>query len=252
MIRRLMLVAALGSASSAAALDLDAYASLLSAHTAEVEDLATVRVDYAGLVDSAEWAGLVESLAATGPPPPDRRDAHLAFWINAYNILAIDLVRAHYPVAGIKDIGSFLRPVWKRPAGRVGGREVTLDEVEHQILRPLGEPRIHAAIVCASASCPPLRREPYRAETLDSQLDDNTRVWLADPRKGSRVDGDDLEISPILDWFEEDFEASGGVLAFLARHGPEAVRARAARSPAPDLETFSYDWSLNDLATTRR
>jgi hypothetical protein len=91
-------------------------------------------------------------------------------------------VRRHYPIDSIRSIGSFFSPVWKKTAGEIGGRSYTLYEIEHEILRPMGEPRIHAAIVCASLSCPPLRREPYRAAELEAQLEDNVRRWLADPR----------------------------------------------------------------------
>jgi hypothetical protein len=85
----------------------------------------------------------------------------------------------HPGIASIRDIGSLLRPVWNREAGRVGRRARSLGEIEHEILRPLGDPRIHGAIVCASVSCPPLRREPFAAARLDAQLDDQMRRWLA-------------------------------------------------------------------------
>jgi hypothetical protein len=140
--------------------------------------------------------------------------------------------------------------VWKRRAGSIDGRPVTLDGIEHRTLRPLGDPRIHGAIVCASLSCPPLRREPYRAETLDAQLDDNVRRWLADPRKGAAVDPEAgvLLVSSIFKWFDEDFEAQGGVLAFVERYGPEEVRALVSeRGGRVRIRHLDYDWSLNDL-----
>jgi hypothetical protein len=121
----------------------------------------------------------------------------------------------------------------------VGGREVTLHEIEHDILRPLGDPRIHGAIVCASQSCPSLRREPFSAARLDAQLEDQMRSFLADRRKGARLEGRRLRLSKIFDWFEEDFAAAGGVVAF--------VRPYLDFDPGPDpkLIWFDYDWSLN-------
>jgi Protein of unknown function, DUF547 len=247
----LALALALGSR-PAGALDLELYARLLAQYTREVPDLAGVRVDYAGIARSPEWRQLVAGLAATDPDALAGRDARLAFWIDAYNILAIDLVVRHYPVASIRDIGSWWSPVWKRTAGSVGGRERTLDEIEHRILRPMGEPRIHAAIVCASLSCPPLRREPWRAPRLDAQLDAAMRRFLADPRKGLRIDraARRVTLSRIFDWFAGDFAGRGGALAFVTAYLPEPERAwlRDQRDEVR-VAYFDYDWRLNDLAT---
>lgn len=237
------------AAPPARALDEALYARLLERHTVAVEDVASTRVDYAALKGSADWEALLASLAAFDPATLVSREERLAFWIDAYNVLAIEIVRRHHPVDGIRDIGSLLSPVWKRPAGTIGGRPYSLDEIEHEILRPLGEPRIHGAIVCASLSCPPLRREPYRAAALDAQLDDNMRRWLADRRKGLRIERHHgvLHLSPIFDWFEGDF---GDVLRFASRFvsREDAAWLRANRESLR-IRWFEYDWSLNDTAT---
>ena len=111
----------------------------------------------------------------------------------------------------------------------------------------------HAAIVCASLSCPPLRREPYRAATLDAQLEDNVRRWLEDPRKGVRIDRSArrLYLSPILDWFAEDF--GDGVLPFVAAHltSQDAAWIRA-QGKALRVRYLHYDWRLNDAALLAR
>ncbi len=237
-------------AAQARAVDEELYASILEQHTIAVDDIASTRVDYGALRTSQEWKALVQSLRDANPGRLASRDEKLAFWINAYNILAIDLVRRHYPIDSIRSIGSLLSAVWKKRAGEIGGRAYTLHEIEHEILRPMGEPRIHAAIVCASLSCPPLRREPYRAGALDAQLDDNVRRWLADPRKGVRIDRSarTLVLSPILDWFAEDF--AGGVLPFVTAHLPdeEASWIRAQQGTLR-IRYFEYDWRLNDAAS---
>ena len=186
----------------------------------------------------------MESLAAADLAALRTREQQLAFWINAYNILAIDLVAQHYPIASIRDIGSLLRPVWKRPAGRVGGRTVTLDEIEHEIVRPLGDPRTHAVVICASTSCPALPREPLTAERLDAQLDAAMRQWLADPGKGLRIDraANTIHLSKIFDWFEEDFAKAGGVLAFVARYAPESDREwLRTHGATARIDYFDYD-----------
>ena len=235
----------LAYAAPAAALDEDLYAELLTRHTIETDDLARVRVDYAQLRSSADWKQLVVSLQRSQPAALKTRQEKLAFWINAYNILAIDIVQQNYPVDGIKDIGSFFNPVWDHTAGRIAGSNYSLGQIEHEILRPMGEPRVHAAIVCASLSCPPLLREPFRAETLDAQLEAHVRSWLADRRKGVRIDAarNAIVISKIFDWFEEDFEPSGGVLAFVRAHLSKEQLASLGTSPR--VGYFDYDWTLN-------
>lgn len=247
---------ALSLAFPAAANDLALYARLLERHTREVDDLARVRVDYPVISTSPDWRRLVESLAAADPAALRTREQQLAFWINAYNILAIDLVAQHYPIASIRDVGSLLRPVWKRPAGRVGGRTVTLDEIEHEIVRPLGDPRTHVVVICASTSCPALPREPLTAERLDEQLDAAMRRWMADPGKGLRIDraANIITLSKIFDWFEEDFaKASGDVLSFVVRYAPEADRDWLnTHGTKARLEYFDYDWAVNALPRPSR
>jgi hypothetical protein len=225
------------------------YAELLESHTSRVETTVGTVVDYRGLRQepaASQWRRLLRALEAA--PPPAAQDQALALWINAYNILAIDLVLRHYPVASIRDIGSLWSPVWKHEAGTVAGRSVSLHEVEHEILRPMGDPRIHAAIVCASTSCPSLWRRPYSASAIGEQLDDAMRRFLASSGKGLRIDRANgrLHVSPIFKWFQEDFDALGGVATSIRRYAPEAARPWLATSGrnAP-IDYLSYDWSLN-------
>jgi hypothetical protein len=226
------------------------YARVLERHTREVDDLARVRIDYRAIAASPDWRRLVTSLASADLTALHTREEQIAFWVNTYNILAIDLVATHYPIASIRDIGSLLRPVWKRTAGTVGGHERTLDEIEHRIIRPFGEPRTHAVVICASTSCPALPREPLTAERLDAQLDAAMRRWMADPDKGLRIDraANTVTLNKIFDWFEEDFAKAGGVLAFVARYAPEADREwLRAHDATARLAYFDYDWAVNAL-----
>ena len=181
-----------------------------------------------GAASSASLAG--EDLAALRS-----REQQIAFWVNAYNILAIDLVAAHYPVASIRDIGWVLRPVWKQPAGTVGGRTVTLDEIEHGIVRPFGDPRTHAVVVCASTSCPALPREPLRADRLGEQLDAAVRQWLADPGKGLRIDrtSDTIYLSRIFDWFEDDLRRREAYSCSSRAMRPKPSATGSARTRRP-------------------
>lgn len=232
---------------------IEGYADVLRDHTKAVGDLAGTVVDYATLKREPRWQGVVKSLERTKPSALTSPDAKLAFWINAYNVLAIQTVVRSYPVESIKDVGSLFSPVWKRDAGKIDGKVVTLDQIEHQILRPMGDPRIHAAIVCASRSCPSLRREPYTAAGVSAQLDDSMRRFLADRRKGLDLDTKTgrLRLSSIFKWFADDFEAKGGVVQFVARYAPTDVRTWLGAHPNPKLEYFSYDWDLNGSEAPR-
>ena len=229
--------------------DLTLYARLLDAHTRPSDDIVAVRVDYQTIGAAEGWNDLVSQVGSARPSLLDR-DAQIAFWINAYNILTIDLVVKHYPLESIKDIGSFFSPVWDIEVATIEGRPISLGEIEHEILRPMGEPRIHAAIVCASTSCPPLARTPFRPDRLEEDLSAAMRAWLGSDQKGIRIDrgARRVTISKIFDWFEEDFEAGGGVLTTISKYldAPDASWLRSERSSV-SVSYFRYDWSLNDL-----
>jgi len=226
------------------------YRWVLQRYTRPVPEEGGTRVDYRALRSEPRWARLIGALRSRDPGDLASRDARLAFWINAYNIFAIDLVLQNYPVSSIRDVGSFIRPVWGRHAGEIGGRAYTLGEIEHEILRPLGDPRIHGAIVCASISCPDLLREPYVTSRISAQLDRSMQSWLAHSDKGFRLDEQKriIHLSPIFDWFEEDFESQGGVLAFLTVYAPPEKRRWLSSHSRPEvtLEYMDYDWGLNE------
>ncbi|MCR4295249.1 MAG: DUF547 domain-containing protein, partial [Elusimicrobia bacterium] len=151
----------------------------LSAHVREG------RVDYAGL--KKDSAGLDAWLAAAAALDENEfkgrsREQRLAFLINLYNAATLRLILDRYPIASIRDIGPAWDPnkAWKLPAVKVFGRTVTLNQVEHEMIRPVfNEPRVHFALVCAAKGCPPLRSEAYDGSRLDAQLDDQARLFLS-------------------------------------------------------------------------
>jgi uncharacterized membrane protein YdjX (TVP38/TMEM64 family) len=231
----------------------DAYARLLKAHVRPgvVNGVRLNLVDYRAVKADPAFEAAVAALAGTKGASLGADAERLAFWINAYNLLAIKAVLDQYPTAGIKDGGSFLSPIWKKKAGVVGGAGYSLDDIEHGILRKVfREPRVHFAVVCASLSCPDLRPEPFTAARLDDQLDEQTAAFLSNPTKGLQPgpDGKSARVSSIFKWFSGDFEGVGGPAAFIrARSGPEvAGRIRALTDAG--LSYLGYDWSLNDTA----
>lgn len=226
--------------SMASAQDWALYEKVLQRHVTQgsINQTPLTIVNYSALKADADFANVVDQLAAVDVASLRSREETLAFYINAYNILAMKMVVDHWPVQSIRDIGNWFSSVWKKTAGRIGGREVTLDYIEHDILRKLGEPRIHFAIVCASVSCPDLLNEPYRADRLDTQLDGQVKSFLYNPAKGLRVDGDKIRVSKIFAWFGEDFESGGGVASF--------VRQQRTDLPSYPIEAdIGYDWALN-------
>jgi hypothetical protein len=231
----------LGMSGMAAEPDWSDYSRLLGEHVQPgvKRGVALNTVNYAELKKSGEVDRVAAQLAAFPMEKLASRDEKLAFYINAYNVLAIKMVLDHWPLESIKDVGSFISPVWKKPAGQLGGKTVTLDELEHRILRPMGEPRIHFAIVCASVSCPDLRVEPYTAKRLDAQLDDQTRKFLGNPAKGVRVEEGNVRVSQIFDWFKKDFDKLGGVEAFVRRCRQDVPEKLPVKANIP------YDWALN-------
>ena len=227
----------------------DAWDGVLKRHVraATVGGVKLNGVDYRALrTDRAAFDRLVARLDAFPGAPKLRGAEKLAFWINVYNVAAVKLILDNPEVESIKDLGGIFSRVWKKDAIRVGGRTRSLHVIEHEILRRLSEPRIHFAIVCASVSCPDLRAEAYRAARLEAQLDEQTRSFLANRKKGMRVDAarGKLRVSKIFDWFEEDFGGEQGVRDFVARYGPPPGPASSG-TKSLRLSYLPYDWKLN-------
>jgi len=197
-------------------------------------------VDYSALKKSGQLEAAYQLIKTFPVETLANREEKLAFYINAYNILALKMVLDHWPVDSIKDAGNLLSPVWKKTAGVIGGQEVSLDAIENEVLRPMGEPRIHFAIVCASVSCPDLRTEPYSAEKLNAQLETQAKSFLNNAKKGLNDDGKIIHVSKIFDWFGKDFKAAGGIEAFIHQH-------RSGLSKAAIETDIDYDWSLNSI-----
>ncbi len=207
------------------------------------------RVDYARLKAEPRLVRYLDWLTEVRPDSLGSREEKLAYWINAYNALTLKLVLAHHPVKSIRDIPHpGLKSPWDLPVATIEGRELTLNQIEHEILRPVfKDPRIHYAIVCAAVSCPPLRSEAFVPERLDAQLDEQGRVFLAKQNQFDPATRT-ARLSQIFNWFGGDFGPDApAVLRAIAVHAPAEI-ATALRT-APDrwkIEYLDYDWSLNE------
>ncbi|MEX0694390.1 MAG: DUF547 domain-containing protein [Rhodospirillales bacterium] len=207
------------------------------------------RFDYAA-VDTGDRKVLQDYLGALGQTPVSslNRGEQQAFWINLYNALTVQVVLDHYPVKSIRDIdispGLFSDGPWGKKLITIEGEPVSLDDVEHRILRPIWkDPRLHYAVNCASVGCPDLVAEAYTARTMDSQLTANAHAYI-NSRRGVRIDGESMIVSSIYDWFQVDFGGSEkGVIAHLRHYARGDLKQALAR--AQEIEGYQYDWSLN-------
>jgi hypothetical protein len=246
----------LAMAATAQAMDSSAYARLLETHVRPgvIGGIRLAMVDYGGIKSDPNYRKALQALAEAEPDALQNTNERLAFWINAYNLLAIKAVLDQYPVKSIKDGGSLLQSIWKKKVGVVAGKSYALDDIENDILRKdFKEPRIHFAIVCASLSCPDLRAEPYTADRLDPQLDEAARLFLANLAKGLAPgpDGKTAQVSSIFKWFRDDFGVVGGVSKFILAKAEPALATRIAGLTDASLSYLGYDWSLNDSARGR-
>jgi len=219
----------------------DAWTQLLAKHVR-----ADGLVDYRGFrADSIALSHYLQTLQASHPQPGWSQEEQMAYWINAYNAFTIKLVTDHYPVAGIKDIQRgipLVNSVWDISFIEIQGQAYSLNDIEHRYLRGnFRDARIHAAINCASISCPKLRQEAFTAPGLDGQLDAAIRDFLQDITR-NRISGDQLKLSPIFRWFGGDFRRDAGSLsAYVSRYTGRLHSAKAA------IQYLEYDWSLNDV-----
>jgi hypothetical protein len=173
------------------------------------------------------------------------RNEQFAFYINAYNAWTIKLILSAYPkLKSIKDLGSLFRSPWKKKICRINGDMLTLDNIEHDILRPhFKDPRVHFAINCASKGCPPLRSEPYQGAVLDRQLDEMASAFINDTRY-NRLAGGTLYVSKIFDWFARDFKKD--IIGFFMKYAEGDLKRRLeAKRGKIKLAYRDYDWSLN-------
>ncbi len=218
------------------------YDELLSNHVREGG-----WVDYEGFARDRSRLDAYREVLAAAPFEELGRNQKLALLMNAYNAFTLELILDHGRPASIRDIPSGNR--WKAERWQIGSHTWSLDQIEHQQIRPkFVEPRIHFALVCAAVSCPPLRREAYQADRLEDQLEDQTKfVHAHDSWLDMLESRDRIRLTRYYDWYDGDFvQVAGSVLEYAARHSPE-LRDRLNEPGRPEIEWIEYDWTLNSI-----
>ncbi|MDZ7765763.1 MAG: DUF547 domain-containing protein [Melioribacteraceae bacterium] len=213
-------------------------------------------VDYKNLEDDKRLAQYLDQLSVVNPGDLSKKE-QLAFWINVYNAFTLKIICDNYPLGSITDlhtggriIGHILgQTVWDKEYIKINGSEYNLNEIEHEILRKMDEPRIHFAIVCASISCPELRNEAFEADKLEIQLEEQTQRFINDPSRNSFDLGNrEAEISEIFNWFDEDFgDSEEEVLIFISDYLTDEIASEIKDNFSEwDISYMDYDWGLNE------
>ena len=232
--------------------------ALLARHVVPHQD-GVMRLRYAAwkasAADMGALDGWIAEAAARRPSAMPRNEA-FAFWANLYNALTLKVVLDRYPVRSIRDIRStgvpfdprqFTGP-WRTRLVTIEGRRMSLDDIEHETMRPtFRDPRVHYAVNCASIGCPNIWPRAWRAATLEAELDAAAIAFVNHPRGVTVLPDGRLRVSSIYSWFREDFGGSeAGVVAHLRRYAAPALAAQLAERTAIAEDT--YDWALNDAA----
>ncbi len=229
----------------------DLFDSVLTQHVNELG-----RVDYSRLQKNPEdLNAYLRLLSETSPDSHPKmfptHDHELAYWMNAYNAFVLKGVIDHYPIESVRKVKLFYGFFWHLKF-RAGGRSHTLHEIENKIIRErYKDPRIHFAINCASLGCPRLPQKAFRAEDLDSFLDDLTKEFVSDPEK-VEVTSDSIRLSKIFEWYKDDFldylkneyhHKDPTLVDYLEKYLPAEEHALIK---GKKIKFMDYDWGLND------
>lgn len=204
-------------------------------------------VNYKGfLTDKTLLENYLMTLDSFPPTKNWPEDEQKAYWINVYNAATIELILENYPLKSIRDLHPtpyipFVNTVWHIQNITIGGKKGSLDQIEHEILRPrFNDPRVHFAINCASFSCPRLRNEAYTAEKLENQLIEQTTSFINNPDKNT-LSEKKVEISPIFSWFSDDFKEKGSIIQYINTYSDVKIDDKA------EISYKEYDWRLNAI-----
>ncbi|SHJ61976.1 DUF547 domain-containing protein [Aquimarina spongiae] len=193
-------------------------------------------VNYKGFKQNGKaFRAYLTSLSNNPPKQSWSKNEKLAYWLNVYNAFTVKLIIDNYPLASIKDI----KDPWDLRFFRIGKKWYTLNDVEHRMLRKMGDPRIHFGINCASYSCPALSNKAFTAQNVNQELERLTIAFINDTSR-NQISKDKIEISKIFSWFAKDFKKEGTIIDFLNKYSKVTISNTAKKS------FLKYDWALNE------
>ncbi|GBE44349.1 hypothetical protein BMS3Bbin10_02440 [bacterium BMS3Bbin10] len=208
------------------------------------------RVNYAalkagGMEELKEYLSYLQSVDVARLSRPEQ----FAFWTNLYNAKTMEIVAGNYPVRSIRDIrlsSMFIPGPWKAKVVQVAGVKLSLDDIEHDIMRPIWrDPRIHYAVNCAAYGCPNLLTRAYTGEALEEMLEEAARAYINSPR-GIDFKGSGVVVSSLYDWYAEDFGGSlESIRAHLGKYAEPALAEKIAG--VTSFDQYRYNWVLNDM-----
>lgn len=192
-------------------------------------------VNYNGF--KSNWNDLrayIKELGEITPTDEWSNEDKLAYWMNAYNAMTVDLILRNQPISSIKDI----KDPWGQRLWKLGSKWYNLNQIEHEILRKMGDARIHFGINCASFSCPPLSNEAFTADKVDNQLEQLAKAFVNDTKRNT-ITANSIKISKIFSWFSKDFKTNGSVIDFLNKYSGTHIASNAKKGYR------DYNWTLN-------
>lgn len=224
------------------------FSQFLQKYVVEDKTLKLNRVRYSAVsdADKKKLKSYIKSLEEVKISEYDR-DQQRPFWLNLYNAVTLDVVLDHYPVKSIRKIGGglFGSGPWDEKLIQVEGKELSLNDVEHRILRPIWpDPLNHYGVNCASVGCPNLRKQAYTAGNFIQALRANAKDYINSPR-GANFEGQSLALSNIYQWYAVDFgKSEQAIISHLRQYAAPELSAKL--DAAQGVEDYYYDWSLNE------
>ncbi len=223
---------------SAQSIDHSQWQTLLDTYLVERGEYTLFRYASVTGTDKQSLKTYISSLAEIDPRLYSQAEQY-AYWVNLYNALTVDLILDNYPVKSITKLGGlFSFGPWGNEIIEVAGKPLSLNDIEHRILRPIWQdPRTHYAVNCASLGCPNLQAQAFTAENTEQLLEQSAQVFV-NSDKGAKLSNGKLQLSSIYDWFAVDFDGEQGVLKHLAKYRSDLTGFKGKVS-------FDYDWKLN-------
>lgn len=215
------------------------WQSFLDSYLVTEGDNTLVKYGSVSVQDKQKLKHYIDSLSAIDPREYTLNEQY-AYWVNLYNAITVDLIIDDYPVKSITKLGGlFSFGPWGDKAVNVAGKDLTLNDIEHRILRPIwNDPRTHYAVNCASLGCPNLQLQAFTSDNTEQLLEKAAKEFI-NSNKGVLISGDKVQLSSIYEWFADDFGNKQELVQHLAKYRPELSTLRGEFS-------YEYDWNLND------